>query len=91
VIHGHARYFGVVDVLNGIGTVRNEDGKLRKAFCMQPGLPSGILCECRIIEIDDTSFWIENNIFKDRSEANSTENVGFFLGGESYALGIALN
>jgi hypothetical protein len=72
VIHGHARYFGVVDVLNGIGT-------------------SGILCECRIIEIDDTSFWIENNIFKDRSEANSTENVGFFLGGESYALGIALN
>jgi len=53
-------------------------------------LPSGILSQSRIIIVDDTGFWVKDDILKNGTKLDGIENVGFLFRGQTDALGVAL-
>jgi hypothetical protein len=52
-------------------------------------VPSGVLGESNIIVVNEASIWVEDNVFKDGAELDSSVNVRLLLGGETNALGVA--
>jgi hypothetical protein len=54
------------------------------------GLPAGVLGQSGIIVVDLTSIRVENYILQYGAELDGVENIGFLLGRQTDALGIAL-
>lgn len=53
-------------------------------------LPSGVLCQSAVVIIGLPGFRVEDDIFEDGAEFDGVEDIGFLVGGETYALRIAL-
>ena len=50
---------------------------------------TGVLSYANIVVVWDPGSWVVNDVLKDRTEADGSEDIGFLLGGKVDALGIA--
>jgi len=57
--------------------------------CTQWDRRSGCFCQSIIIIIDNTCHGVEDDVFKNGTEADGVENIGFLLSGQANALSIA--
>lgn len=73
------------------GVLVAQAGKLGVVNVLNGVGATSVLGQGRVIVVDITRDRVENNVLKDRAEADGVENVGFLLLRETDALGVALH
>lgn len=81
----------------GIASEQNDVGGVVLALAGDLGVvdvldgvgAAGVLSESGVIVVDVTADRVEDNVLKDGSEADSVENIGLLLSGETNALSVA--
>jgi hypothetical protein len=71
-----------------LGVVVGDTGDLDVGDVLDGVSTTGVLSKSDIVVVDLTGLRVEDNVLKDRSEADGVVNVGLLLGGETNALGV---
>jgi hypothetical protein len=88
VILRDARNLGVVNILNGVGTIRGISQEVTRLLDLDS--PSGVLSEGGVVIVDETGLGVENHILQNGAKLDGVVNIRFLLTGETNALCVAL-
>ena len=74
---------------NVLGMFRRDAGDLGVLDVLDGVGAAGILGQGIVIIVNESSFWVEDDVLENGAEADSVENVGLLLSRQTNALGIA--
>jgi ACT domain-containing protein len=71
------------------GVVVGDAGNLGVLDVLDGIGTAGVLCEGGVFVVDNTADGVEDDVLEDGTEADSVENIGLLLSGQTNALGVA--